>query len=95
MAKKKSVNASISIQPASGKRTTFGEDDGASFEFENEGESSSSGVKDVKQDDEDENEEDSDDEAPEAVGMNAAHEAERAAAQRETAYVHSVRRTFP
>lgn len=83
MAKKKSVNAPISIRPASGKRITFDEDNDASFEFGNEGESSGSSTKNVKQDHEDENGEDSDDEAPEAVGINVAHEAERAAAQRE------------
>lgn len=94
MAKKKSVNAPISIQPASGKRITFGEDDGGSLECGTEGEPSGSGTKNVKQDSEDEIEEDSDDEAPEAIAMNAAHEAERATAQRKAAWVFLVRCTF-
>lgn len=85
MAKKKPVNAPISIQPASGKRITFSEYDGGSLECGSEGEPSGSGTKNVKKDSEDETEEDSDDEAPEAIAMNAAHEAERVIAQREAA----------
>lgn len=48
MVKKKFVNVFILIQFVFGKRIIFGEDDGVFFEFGNEGEFFSSGVKDVK-----------------------------------------------